>query len=295
VSDGASAVDPGSTAGPTALRVLLGLRLRRLREARGISAHDAALTISGSDSKISRIELGRSAVREVDVMDLLGMYGVTDHAERDGLLALARQANQPAWWHDHQDVLPAWFQLYIGLEQSAQCVGSYAAQFVPDLLQTEDYAAALIRLSDRYSDKQASQRVEILMQRQRRLIDDLQLWSVIDEAALRRWVGSSQLMRAQLEHLLEMGSRPGVTVQVAPLFTSAACAPPCSFTILHFKADELPDTVYVEQFTSAQYLDKPFEVERYAAVMEQLRSVSTRAEQTTGMIQKILADIGLPP
>src|SRR6202034_4858938 len=132
--------------GPTVLRLLLGAQLRRLRESRGISAQDAARAIRGSESKISRIELGRNAVREVDIADLLNLYGITDTAEREQLLTLASQANQQGWWHRYQDVLPGWFQSYIGLEESAESIRSFDTQFVPGLLQTEDYALAVIQL-----------------------------------------------------------------------------------------------------------------------------------------------------
>ena len=138
-----AADSPGA---PTVLRILLGTQLRRLRESRGISAQDAARAIRGSESKISRIELGRNAVREVDIADLLNLYGITDPVEREQLLTLASQANQQGWWHRYQDVLPAWFQSYIGLEESAESIRSFDTQFVPGLLQTEDYALAVIQL-----------------------------------------------------------------------------------------------------------------------------------------------------
>ena len=134
--------------GPTILRLLLGAQLRRLREARGISAQEAARAIRGSESKISRIELGRNAVREIDIADLLTLYGITDRAEREQMLSLASRANQPGWWQRYQDVLPTWFQSYIGLEESAESIRSYDSQFVPGLLQTEDYAAAVLALGD---------------------------------------------------------------------------------------------------------------------------------------------------
>src|SRR5215475_505854 len=135
---------------PTVLRILLGTQLRRLRESRNISAQEAARAIRGSESKISRIELGRNAVREVDIADLLNLYGITDTAEREQLLTLASQANQQGWWHRYQDVLPLWFQSYIGLEESAESIRSFDTQFVPGLLQTEEYAAAVLQLG-RYS------------------------------------------------------------------------------------------------------------------------------------------------
>jgi len=135
-------------AGPTVLRILLGTQLRRLREARGITAQQAARSIRASESKISRIELGRNAFREVDIADLLTLYGVTEIEEREQLLSLASQANQPGWWHQYQDVLPTWFQAYIGLEESAEYIRSFDPQFVPGLLQTEEYAAAVLELGE---------------------------------------------------------------------------------------------------------------------------------------------------
>src|SRR5487761_1765728 len=138
----------GLSGGPTALRILLGSQLRRLREGRGISAQAAARAIRGSESKISRIELGRNAVREIDVADLLTLYGVSNAEEREQLLSLASQANQPGWWYRYNDILPSWFQAYIGLEEAAESIRVYEAQFVPGLLQTESYAAAVLALGD---------------------------------------------------------------------------------------------------------------------------------------------------
>ena len=153
---------------PTVLRILLGTQLRRLRESRGISApRTAAKAIRGSESKISRIELGRNAVREVDIADLLNLYGITDSAEREQLLTLASQANQQGWWHRYQDVLPTWFQSYIGLEESAESIRSFDTQFVPGLLQTEDYAAAVIQLGA-YSRAETDRLVYLRKERQRR-------------------------------------------------------------------------------------------------------------------------------
>ncbi len=181
---------PPGPGAPTVLRILLGTQLRKLRESRGISAHEAAQAIRGSESKISRIELGRNSVREVDIADLLNLYGVTDAAEREQLLTLASQANQQGWWHRYQDVLPTWFQAYIGLEESAESIRSFDAQFVPGLLQTEDYSIAVIQLGA-YSAEDTDRLVYLRKERQRRFASGgLRLWAVIDEMALRRPVGS---------------------------------------------------------------------------------------------------------
>jgi transcriptional regulator with XRE-family HTH domain len=284
----AAGENPGA---PTVLRILLGTQLRRLRESRGISAQDAAKAIRGSESKISRIELGRNSVREVDIADLLNLYGITDTAEREQLLTLASQANQQGWWHRYQDVLPSWFQSYIGLEDSAESIRSFDTQFVPGLLQTEDYALAVIQLGA-FSQAETDRLLYLRKERQRRFTSgSLRLLAVIDEVALRRPIGSVSLMRAQLEHLLEISVRPGLTIQVTPFLTGASYAAPSSFSILSFATDDLPDVVYVEQLTSAMYLDKRADVDRYAEAMDQIRTTSYTPEQTKGLIRTMLADM----
>jgi transcriptional regulator with XRE-family HTH domain len=275
---------------PTVLRILLGTQLRRLRESRGVTAQAAARAIRGSESKISRIELGRNAVREVDIADLLNLYGITDAVEREQLLTLASQANQQGWWHRYQDVLPNWFQSYIGLEESAESIRSFDNQFVPGLLQTEDYALAVFQLGT-YTSEETDRLVYLRKERQRRFASGgLRLWAIIDEVALRRPVGNAVLMRTQLEHLLDISVRPGLTLQVTPFLTGASYAAPGSFSILSFAVDDLPDVVYVEQLTSAMYLDKRADVDRYAEAMDQIRATSYTPEQTKELIRTIISD-----
>lgn len=276
--------------GPTVLRILLGTQLRRLREARGITAQEAAREIRASESKISRMELGRNAVREVDVADLLTLYGITDSAEREQLLSLASQANQPGWWHRYQDVLPSWFQAYIGLEESAESIRSYDMQFVPGLLQTEEYAAAVIALGE-FSLEETERLVFLRKERQRRFSSGcLRLTAVIDETALRRPFAEPALMRAQLEYLLDICDRPAFTLQVRPLVTGAHAAP-ASFSILKFASAELPDVVYVEQLTSAMYLDKAADVVRYTAAMDRISATSATPNQSKEIIRALLKEM----
>jgi transcriptional regulator with XRE-family HTH domain len=276
--------------GPTVLRILLGTQLRRLREARGITAQEAAHEIRASESKISRMELGRNAVREVDIADLLSLYGITDPAEREQLLSLASQANQPGWWHRYQDVLPSWFQAYIGLEESAESIRSYDMQFVPGLLQTEEYAAAVIALGE-FSLEETERLVFLRKERQRRFSNGcLRLTAVIDEIALRRPFAEPALMRAQLEYLLDICDRPAFTLQVTPLSTGVHAAP-ASFSILKFASAELPDVVYVEQLTSAMYLDKAADVVRYTAAMDRISATSATPNQSKEIIRTLLKDM----
>jgi transcriptional regulator with XRE-family HTH domain len=277
--------------GPTVLRILLGTQLRRLREARGITAQQAARSIRASESKISRIELGRNSFREVDIADLLTLYGIKDIAEREQLLSLASQANQPGWWHRYQDILPTWFQAYIGLEESAESIRSYDAQFVPGLLQTEEYAGAVIELGE-FSLEETDRLVYLRKERQRRFTTgSLRLWAIIDEMALRRPVGNPGLMRAQLEYLLEVSERPGLTLQVTPYPTGGSYLVPGSFSILRFATADLPDVVYVEQLTSAMYLDKRSDVDRYTAALEKVSGTSATPERTKEFIRELLDDM----
>src|ERR1700751_5031275 len=157
---------PDSSDGPTVLRILLGNHLRRIREAQGISAREAAASIRASNSKISRIELGRKAIREIDVLGLLTLYGVAP-AEREELLTLAEQANRPAWGHRYNDILPEWFQAYVGMEEAARAIRGYDPHFIPGLLQTEEYAAAVLALGD-FPVEQTERHVRLRRQRQRR-------------------------------------------------------------------------------------------------------------------------------
>lgn len=276
--------------GSAILRIRLGARLRRLRESRGITAQQAAEAIRGSESKISRIELGRHAAREIDVDDLLTFYGVTDPAEREALLTLASQASVPAWWHGYADVLPTWFQAYLGLEEAADSIASYDAGFMPGLLQTDDYAAGLLILGG-FAAPELGRLMAARGERLRRYAaSGWRLTAVVDEAVLHRPVSSPQILRAQLEHLRDAALRPGITVRVRPLAAGAAAAP-ASFTILRFADSELPDVVYSEQLTSASYLDRPADVSRYAAAMDQLSGSSLPAEHTAGIIGAVLGEL----
>jgi len=277
--------------GPTVLRLLLGAQLRRLRESQGISAHDAAQAIRGSESKISRIELGRNAVREIDIADLLTLYGITDKAEREQLLSLASRANQAGWWHRYHDVLPPWFQAYIGLEESAQSIRSYDAQFVPGLLQTEEYAAAVLALGD-FSLDEAERLVVLRKERQRHFAaGGTRLWAIVDEVALRRPAGGPAVLSRQLEYLSELSQQPWLTLQITP-FPTVSHAAPGSFCLLRFTDPALPDMVYAEQLNSATYIDKRAEVEPYLLALERLSLVSCTPADCADILRGIVAELG---
>ncbi len=208
-----------SRTGPTVLRMVLGATLRQYREAAGISTAQAGFKIRATHSKISRMELGRVAVKQRDVDDLLILYGVTDDDERERLIELALQSAAPGWWHQYADVLPDWFERYIGLGRGAAEIRGYQVQFVPGLLQTRDYARSVIRIGNRHAPEgEIDRRVRVRMERQRLLTDrePPKIWAVLDEAALRRAPDGDAEMRAQIEHLLAVTELPHVTLQIVP-------------------------------------------------------------------------------
>ncbi len=283
---------------------MLGVRLRRLREAAAVTPQRAALVIRGSESKISRIELGRHAARETDVIDLLDCYRVSGQAERDYLLALASQALAVPWWQRFADLLPPWFSAYLGLEEAADSIVSFDAFFVPGLLQTEDYAAWLAllrdlvppassRLRDRepvdFTDPATAARFgELRAQRIDRFAErGGRLCCVIDEAALLRSARDSQMRRAQLSYLLEAADDPRVTVRIRML-TAGPPMTPLGFSLLRFSDPLLPDVIYAEHLTGASYLDRPADVTRYAGKLNQMIKSSARADQTPAIIERLL-------
>jgi transcriptional regulator with XRE-family HTH domain len=282
---------PGS--GSTVRRILLGSQLRRLREAQGISREDAGYEIRASESKISRMELGRVSFKDRDVADLLTMYGVTDETEREALLNLTREANATGWWHSYGDILPSWFQVYVGLEEAASVIRTYEVQFVPGLLQTADYARAVIVAGQpNASATEVERRVGLRTQRQLILDRDRppRLWAVLDEAALRRPIGGRDVMRGQIQHLIDAAAHPHVTIQVMPFRFGAHAAEGGPFTLLRFPEADLPDVVYLEQLTSALYLDKRDDVDQYTEVMERLSVDGLPPDRSVDLLARILKE-----
>lgn len=264
-------LEPPGAGGPTVLRILLGAQLRRLRESRRISLEDAGNAIRASHSKVSRLETGRVGFKDRDIVDLLTLYGVTEQKEREALRTLAARANSPGWWHDYSDVLPNWFEAYVGLEEAASQIRSYEVQFVPGLLQTEDYARGVMLLA--YSHpREIDRRIRLRIARQATLDrdDPPNLWVVLDEAVLRRPIGGADAMREQVRHLIDMSQRPNVTIQVMPFSAGGYPVTWGPYSVLRFAEYDLPDVVYLEQLTSALYLDKPDVVDSYLTVMERL-------------------------
>lgn len=283
--------EPGS--GPTARRIILGAQLRRLREAAGITRAAAGYAIRGSESKISRLELGRVGFKERDVADLLTMYGVTDDNDRKVVLDMVAQSNERGWWHRYTDLMPTWFNDFVGLEESASRILTHELQFVPGLLQTQDYAMALAsRAQTHLVADEANRRVALRMQRQKILnrVGAPKLWAVVDESVLHRPVGGRNILRGQLDHLLEVTRQPNITLQVLP-YSLSGYAAECAFTMLRFAEAELPDVVYVEHLGGALYLDRLEEIEIYSRAFDRLMVDADTPDRSRQLLAKARAEL----
>jgi len=271
------------------LRMMLGAQLRRLREAAGITPEQAGTEIRGSRSKISRLETGRVGFKIRDVTDLLTLYGVTDEQMRSEFLDLARQSARPDWWAKYSSILPDWFETYLGLESAASAIRSFEIQFVNALFQTEDYARAVTRLSHQGAPlAEIEHRVALRLKRQELLSrpNPPWIWAVMDESVLRRPAGGPTVLRAQLHRLIEVASMPHVTIQVVPFDRAGHAGESGSFALLRFEERDLPDVVYIEQLTSAIYLEQRPDVEHYLEVMDQLSGNALTPEATTRFIEQ---------
>ncbi|MFF5303463.1 helix-turn-helix domain-containing protein [Streptomyces sp. NPDC013161] len=272
-------------------RLLLGSQLRRLRETRGITREAAGYSIRASESRISRMELGRVRIKPRDVEDLLTLYGVADEAERATFVELAREASTAGWWHNYADIMPNWFVTYIGLEDAASRIRAYETHHVHGLLQTEAYATAMIKRGLRDTNTaDVERRVALRLERQKSFIAENapDVHVVLDEAALRRPYGDREVMRGQLQHLIEISERPNVQLQILPLGYGNYPDTSGAFTILSFPGPEVADVVYLEQLTSALYLDKREEVALYKEAMKELQSDSPGPTESRDLLRGLL-------
>ncbi|MGW2045069.1 helix-turn-helix domain-containing protein [Streptomyces sp. NPDC001858] len=277
-----------SNVNPTVRRRRLGQELRRLRELKGMTAEEVAERLLVSQSKISRLENGRRSISQRDVRDLCGVYEVEDQRMVDSLMEMAKDSRQQGWWHAFGDVP---YSVYIGLETDAASLRVYDPQVVPGLLQTRQYAEALISGAlPETAHTEIEKRVQVRMRRQERVSsgeNPLRLWSVMDESALRRVVGSPELMREQLEHLVEQSQLPHVTVQVIPFHMGAHPGLNGQYAILEFPDTADSSVVYIEGVTSDLYLEKPNDVQKYSVMYEHLRAQALNVDQS----RQFIADI----
>jgi hypothetical protein len=260
-----------------------------MREARQLSCADAGKAVGWSESKISRIETGRVGVRQPDLERLLALYEVSGD-EHAALLALRRQATHRGWWHSYADALPAYFEDYVGLEDGAKSLFTYQNQLVHGLMQTEDYAAAVIRAAQPAASVDEVERQLAARTTRQALLtagSPLQMWAVLDEAVLRRQVGGISVMRPQLARIQEIAALPNVTMQVLPFDTGAHPSMGTSFELLQFP--EAGDTaiVYIEDQTSSQYLEAIADIERYTLVFDHLRAAALSPQRSAEFIGQV--------
>ncbi|EFE83273.1 DNA-binding protein [Streptomyces albidoflavus] len=286
-------VSVASSVNPTVRRRRLGQELRRLRELKGMTAEQVAERLLVSQSKISRLENGRRSISQRDVRDLCGVYEVEDHRIVDSLMQMAKDSRQQGWWHSFGDIP---YSVYIGLETDAASLRAYDPQVVPGLLQTRPYAEALIRGAiPEISPADAEKRVQVRMRRQDRVSspeNPLRLWTVMDEAALHRAVGTPEVMKEQLEHLVQMSELPHVTVQVIPFSTGAHPGLNGQYAILEFPDSTDSSVVYIEGVTSDLYLEKSNDVQKYSVMYEHLRAQALNPEDSRDYIAKMAREHG---
>jgi hypothetical protein len=278
---------------PTVLRMILGRQLQALREKAGLSYQEAAESIYASEWTLRRIEAGKGALKPLNIKSLLVTYGITDAREIDAFLTLARDAARPGWWHTYTDVLPDWFTVAVGLEESAALIRAYQPQVVPGLLQTEAYIRAITAASfPTEQEEESERRVALRLARQELLKRPAppEYWVVLEEAVLRRPIGGPGVMRGQVEYLIECAARPNVTLQVLPFAAGWHPAMYGMFNLFRFPDDALPDVVYSEALTSAYYLNKPEETSKYTEALDRMAAMAATPDQTITILREILKE-----
>ncbi|MEV6547249.1 helix-turn-helix transcriptional regulator [Streptomyces sp. NPDC051597] len=275
---------------PTVGQVVLGRRLQDLRERVGLRREEAAKVLRVAPATIRRMETAEVALKIPYVQLLLKAYGVGDE-ETDRFIELAEEANKPGWWQRFHDILPDWFSMYVSLEGAASLIRTYEPHFVPGLLQTEEYARSVMVSGALGQTKQADieRHVALRMERQSLLTraDAPRFWVIMDETVLRRPVGGRDVMRGQLDRLLEAAELPHVTIQLAEFATGHHPGTYGPFVLFRFAVPELPDMVYSEYLTGAVYLDARPEVATHLEVMDRMAAQAATARRT----KEILADL----
>ncbi|NBE53742.1 helix-turn-helix domain-containing protein [Streptomyces boluensis] len=279
---------------PTVGQVVLGKRLQELRESAGLKREEAARVLRVAPATVRRMETAEVTLKIPYLQLLLKAYGVDD-GEADSFVTLAEDANQPGWWQRYHDILPSWFSMYVSLEGAASLIRSYEPHFVPGLLQTEEYARVVMRSGavGRTSEADMERHVALRMQRQELLDGDdaPKLWVVMDETVLRRVVGGPEVMRAQLDRLLEATERPNVTLQLAEFSAGHHPGTYGPFVLFRFGVPELQDMVYAEYLTGAVYLDRRAEVVTYLEVMDRMAAQSATAHRTKEILRTLRKEL----
>lgn len=272
---------------PTVLRVVLGRRLQHLRESAGMSYAQAGRALDVTHATIRRMEKAEVGLKLPYVEKLLATYGVTDQDEVDAFLSLAREANQPGWWHRFRDVLPEWFSGFVSLEGEANLIRAYEPHYVPGLLQTEEYVRAVLRAGKPHAGRQEIERAVALRVARQQLLDRDDaplLWVVMDETVLRRPIGGPRVMRDQIEYLIDATARPNVRLQVMPFASGPHPAMYGPFHIFRFPIPELPDVAYAESLVGASYFDQRADVSTFLEALDRMCAQAAPAQTTRAVL-----------
>ncbi|MFJ1653994.1 helix-turn-helix domain-containing protein [Streptomyces sp. NPDC088337] len=273
--------------------MVLGKRLRHLRERAGVSFEDAARAIEVTPLTVRRIEKAEVGLRIPYVRELLRTYGVPVR-EIDDFVTLAREANRPGWWYKYRDVLPEWFKAYVSLESEASVIRLYEPHYVPGLLQTREYATALMRVGfPNESKEEIARRVDLRLRRQDLLAkpDGPAVWAILDETVLRRPVGGPEVMRAQLDRMVEVLRMPKVSVQIMPYSVGAHPGAFGPFHHFRFGFSELPDVVYTENLAGSVYYDRPDDVVTYLEVLDRMSVQAEPVARTRDVLGELLEEL----
>ena len=276
---------------PTVLRMVLGKRLQHLRESAGVTYEQAGRALDVTHATIRRMEKAEVGLKVPYVEKLLRTYGVEEPDELDAFIALAREANQPGWWHRYRDVLPEWFSVFVSLESESQVIRAYEPHYVPGLLQTESYARAVLRAGMPHAPEGEIKRgVALRMERQSVLTRDEEpplLWAVVDETVLRRQIGGTEVMREQIDHLLQVTERTNVALQVMPFSAGPHPAMYGPFHLFRFPIDELPDVVCSESLVGAVYLDQRDDVSTFLEALDRMSAQAVPVARTRAVLSAL--------
>jgi transcriptional regulator with XRE-family HTH domain len=278
---------------PTVRRKRLGIELRRLREQASLTCEEVGQRLDCSGTRISRMETGRISVRPGDVRELLEIYGVTG-AEADPLVQLAREARQKGWWHTYGQVLPTWFEAYVGLEAAAVRFRDFQSMVMPGLLQTEDYARAVLRAAPNPGSAEDIDRLVALRMERQAILSQANppdLWVVLSENIIRVNVGGEAVMRTQLQRVIDVAEHSNVTLQVLPFTTAAHVQPISPFTILEFPDAADPTVIYLEHLTGSLFLENEEEIRRYTVVFDHLRAEALGTAPSVELIAQAAAEL----
>jgi transcriptional regulator with XRE-family HTH domain len=283
--------------GPTVRRRRLGAELRTLRENNGLKLEDVADRLGIAPSTLSRIETGKAPTKTAYLTAMLAFYGVDDAGARHVLLEMAREGHRKGWWSVYDDVLPSGMGMYVGLEAEARALRSYEAMVIHGLLQTPEYAHAVLReLYPRYTEDQIRRMSELRAERQRRLTDQdpdapFDLWVIHDESVIRRVTGGPAVMLMQLSHLISAAERPGVTMQVLPFESGAHPASSGSFSVLEFPERTDVDVVYLETVAGSVFLEKEKDVRERAEVFDRLRAAALSPKASVDLAMRVSREL----